>query len=99
MPGNPQFTQFSNTLRPLINQCEAIGKQITDGVLEPVLPVLPFGIMSNNKLQKAPVPGTVPGNPPDPQINTPAPSATKTPPSTKPSPSSSAPPRPPRGGN
>lgn len=95
MPGNPQFTQFSNTLRPLINQCEAIGKQITDGVLEPVLPVLPFGIMSNNKLQKAPVPGTVPGNP-DPQINTPAPSATKTP-STKPSPSSSAPR--PRGGN
>ncbi|MGP3708799.1 MCE family protein [Gordonia paraffinivorans] len=76
LPGNPQATQFSNTLRPLINQCEAVGKQITDGVLEPMLPVLPFGIMSGNKLQKYPVPGTVPGNP-DPQINTPAPSSAR----------------------
>lgn len=90
LPGNPQATQFSNTLRPLINQCEAVGKQITDGVLEPLLPVLPFGIMSNNKLQRAPVPGTVPGNP-DPALETPAASTPK------PTTTSSAPR--PRGGN
>ncbi|GAB98915.1 Mce family protein [Gordonia namibiensis NBRC 108229] len=101
LPGNPQATQFSNTLRPLISQCEALGKQITDGVLEPMLPVLPFGIMSNNKLQKAPVPGTVPGNP-DPELGSaattkPKPTTSKPKPTTsKPSPSST--PRP-RGGN
>lgn len=89
LPGNPQFTQFSDTLRPLITQCENIGKQIQRGVLEPVLPVLPFGIMSNNKLQRAPVPGTVPGNP-DPQIGDPSPSRSPAPSSTTPRP---------RGGN
>lgn len=67
MPGNPAFVQFSNTLRPLISQCEAIGMQIQKGVLEPLLPVLPFGIMSNNKLQKYPVPGTN-GSNPDPNL-------------------------------
>ncbi|QMU22824.1 MCE family protein [Gordonia rubripertincta] len=100
LPGNPQATQFSNTLRPLISQCEALGKQITDGVLEPLLPVLPFGIMSNNKLQKAPVPGTVPGNP-DPEIGTPS-SRTPAPPAARAPASSSTTksttPRP-RGGN
>lgn len=63
LPGNPQADQISDSLKPFINQCEQVGQQITDGVLEPVLPVLPFGIMSNNKLQKRPVPGTRPGNP------------------------------------
>ncbi|MCD2145463.1 MCE family protein [Gordonia paraffinivorans] len=103
LPGNPQAKQFSDALRPFVNQCQAVGKQITEGVLEPVLPVLPFGIMSNNKLQKYPVPGTVPGNP-DPKINTPTPApSTKSTPkpaprTTKtPAPSSSAPQ--PRGGN
>ena len=101
LPGNPQATQFSNTLRPLISQCEALGKQITDGVLEPLLPVLPFGIMSNNKLQRAPVPGTVPGNP-DPELGTPSSSRTPAPPAARAPASSSTTksttPRP-RGGN
>ncbi|GAB41572.1 MCE family protein [Gordonia sputi] len=82
LPGNPAADQFSDTLKPFINQCKTIGKQITNDVLTPILPVLPFGIMSNNKLQKYPVPGTVPGTP-DPQAN-PGP-ATKTPASAKPS--------------
>lgn len=101
LPGNPQATQFSNTLRPLISQCEALGKQITDGVLEPLLPVLPFGIMSNNKLQRAPVPGTVPGNP-DPELGTPSSSRAPAPPAARAPASSSTTksttPRP-RGGN
>lgn len=82
MPGNPAFVQFSNTLRPLISQCEAIGMQIQRKVLEPLLPVLPFGIMSNNKLQKYPVPGTQ-GSNPDPNLQV-GPSATGKPsPTTK----------------
>ena len=80
LPGNPAADQISDSLKPFINQCAAIGKQITNNVLTPILPVLPFGIMSNNKLQKYPVPGTVPGTP-DPQANpgpaTPAPSSAK----------------------
>ena len=97
LPGNPAFVQFSNTLRPFISQCENIGKQIQKGVLEPLLPVLPFGIMSNNKLQRYPVPGTRPGNP-DPNLQSP-------PASTRPSsrPASTTPRTPasttPRGGN
>lgn len=80
MPGNPAFVQFSNTLRPLISQCEAIGMQIQRKVLEPLLPVLPFGIMSNNKLQKYPVPGSQ-GSNPDPNLEV-GPSATRKPSST-----------------
>lgn len=67
LPGNPAATQFSTTLAPLINQCVNLGQQIEKGVLEPVLPVLPFGIMSGDKLQQNPVPGAVPGNP-DPRL-------------------------------
>ena len=89
LPGNPAADQFSDTLKPFINQCKTIGKQITNNVLTPILPVLPFGIMSNNKLQRAPVPGTVPGNP-DPEIGNP--------PSERAPASSSTTPRP-RGGN
>ncbi|GAB20292.1 Mce family protein [Gordonia effusa NBRC 100432] len=98
MPGNPAFTQFSNTLRPLISQCEAIGQQINKGVLQPLLPVLPFGIMSNDKTQRYPVPGTR-GSNPDPSLKvgpgspkTPSASTTKAPTSTTPKPSQ-------RGGN
>ncbi|MGV9826372.1 MULTISPECIES: MCE family protein [unclassified Gordonia (in: high G+C Gram-positive bacteria)] len=97
LPGNPAADQFSDTLKPLINACAGIAGQITEGVLEPLLPVLPFGIMSNNKLQRYPVPGTVPGTP-DPQLN-PGPATTPKP-SAAPKPSAS--PKPsaqPRGGN
>ncbi|MFT4043344.1 MAG: MCE family protein [Gordonia sp. (in: high G+C Gram-positive bacteria)] len=67
LPGNRAADQFSNTLRPLINQCTGVAKQITNGVLNPVLPVLPFGIMSNDKLQRRPAPGTTSGKP-DPKL-------------------------------
>lgn len=72
LPGNPAFDQFSDTLKPLINQCEGVADQIQSGVLEPLLPVLPFGIMSNNKLQQLPVPGTVPPNNQRPGASAPA---------------------------
>ncbi|NMO04654.1 MCE family protein [Gordonia sp. TBRC 11910] len=77
MPGNPSFVQFSNAIRPFLSQCEAIGTQIQKGVLEPVLPVLPFGIMSNDKTQKYPVPGTR-GSNPDPNLKV-GPGSTKAP--------------------
>ena len=67
LPGNPMAEQFSKTLRPLVDNCRAVGKQINDGVLEPMLPILPFGIMSAEKEQRAPVPGTNSGNP-DPRL-------------------------------
>ena len=63
LPGDPAAVQFSTQLAPLVEGCKEIGEQITDGVLEPLLPVLPFGIMSGNKLQQFPAPGTVPGIP------------------------------------
>lgn len=67
LPGNPMAVDFSRKLAPLVNGCKDIGKQITEGVLEPVLPVLPFGILSGNKEQKYPAPGTNSGNP-DPKL-------------------------------
>lgn len=82
-PGNPAMVQFSNTLRPLINQCENLGMQIQKG-LDPLLPVLPFGIMSNNKLQRNPAPGAVPGNP-DPNLRV-GPDAPRKPSTQKPTP-------------
>ncbi|ROZ85770.1 MCE family protein [Gordonia sp. OPL2] len=83
LPGNPAAKQFSTTLSPLISQCERIGGEIQRGVLEPLLPVLPFGIMSNNKLQRYPSPGTSQGNP-DPQLQSP-PNSSQQRPSSKPS--------------
>ncbi|GAB05953.1 MCE family protein [Gordonia amarae] len=67
MPGDPAAKQWSATMRPLVQNCSKVAKQITKGVLEPTLPILPFGIMSNDKLQQKPAPGTTPGNS-DPQL-------------------------------
>lgn len=67
MPGNPLAIDFSKKMAPLINSCEKVGKQVTEGVLEPMLPILPFGILSSKKLQKDPAPGTSSGNP-DPRL-------------------------------
>ncbi|MGB3301203.1 MCE family protein [Gordonia sp. (in: high G+C Gram-positive bacteria)] len=67
LPGNPMAVDFSRKMAPLVNGCEGLANQVTKGVLEPMLPVLPFGIMSGNKEQKYPAPGTVPGNP-DPKL-------------------------------
>lgn len=63
LPGNPLAKDFSNKMRPLVDSCLEIGEQIQDGVLQPMLPILPFGIMSNKKLQRMLPPGSVPGNP------------------------------------
>jgi len=67
MPGNPLAIDFSKKMAPLIDNCRKVGKQVTDGVLEPMLPILPFAIMSGKKLQKDPTPGSSPGNP-DPRL-------------------------------
>ncbi|GAA2064820.1 MCE family protein [Williamsia deligens] len=62
-PGDPAFTQFSSTLRPILNQCSNITDQINKGITTPTLN-LPFGIMStDNQQRRGPVPGTVPGTP------------------------------------
>ena len=62
-PGDPAFTQFSNTLRPLLDQCGNITDQINKGITTPTLN-RPFGIMSGeNQQRRGPVPGTRPGTP------------------------------------
>lgn len=63
LPGNPQAKDFSRKLAPLIDNCMAVGEQIQNDVLEPILPILPFGIMSGKKLQEMYHPGQNPGNP------------------------------------
>ncbi|GAC79231.1 MULTISPECIES: MCE family protein [Gordonia] len=67
MPGNPLAIDFSKKMAPLINGCKDLSKQITSGVLEPMLPILPFGILSAKKQQQNPAPGTNSGNP-DPRL-------------------------------
>lgn len=62
-PGDPAFRQFSNTLRPILNQCANITSQIDEGIKTPTLN-LPFGILStDNQQRRGAVPGTVPGTP------------------------------------
>lgn len=62
-PGDPAFVQFSNTLRPILNQCANITSQIDQGIKTPTLN-LPFGILStDNQQRRGAVPGTVPGTP------------------------------------
>ncbi|MFZ2511222.1 MAG: MCE family protein [Gordonia sp. (in: high G+C Gram-positive bacteria)] len=63
LPGNPLAVDFSNKLRPLVDHCLELGEQIQNDVLEPLLPILPFGLMSNRKLQNMLPPGSVPGVP------------------------------------
>ncbi|WP_026917347.1 MCE family protein [Gordonia shandongensis] len=63
LPGNPLAKDFSKKMRPVLDNCKGVAKQITDGVLEPTLPILPFGLLSGKKQQKHPAPGTNPGNP------------------------------------
>ncbi|SLJ83114.1 Uncharacterised protein [Mycobacteroides abscessus subsp. abscessus] len=51
-------------MRPVLDHCKEITDQITAGVQTPTL-ILPFGILSGENQQRAPVPGTVPGTPSD----------------------------------
>jgi hypothetical protein len=67
MPGNPLAIDFSKKMAPLIDGCKSLTKQINDGVLEPMLPILPFGLLSAKKQQQNPAPGTNSGNP-DPRL-------------------------------
>ncbi|MEV0249129.1 MCE family protein [Nocardia sp. NPDC050712] len=64
MPGDPEFEAVGRQMRPIIEHCREIADQITAGVETPSL-ILPFGILSNENQQRAPVPGTVPGLPSD----------------------------------
>lgn len=59
-PGDPQFDKLAHEMRPLIDACGQIKDQITNGIKTPTL-ILPLGILSADNMQKAPVPGTVPG--------------------------------------
>ncbi|MEU7764141.1 MCE family protein [Nocardia sp. NPDC049190] len=64
MPGDPEFEALGRQMRPLLEHCKEITDQITAGVQTPTL-ILPFGILSGENQQRAPVPGTVPGTPSD----------------------------------
>ncbi|WP_433198770.1 MCE family protein [Nocardia sp. CA-107356] len=64
MPGDPKFEAIGKQMRPILDHCKQITDQITAGVQTPTLN-LPFGILSNENEQRAPVPGTVPGTPSD----------------------------------
>ncbi|WP_282776688.1 MULTISPECIES: MCE family protein [unclassified Nocardia] len=61
MPGNPTFDEVSRQLRPLLDHCATIADSLAAAVKSPM--ILPFGILSNENLQRDPVPGTVPGTP------------------------------------
>ncbi len=61
-PGDPKFDAISRQMRPILDRCKAITDQIKAGVVTPTLN-LPFGILSGENQQRAPVPGTVPGTP------------------------------------
>jgi phospholipid/cholesterol/gamma-HCH transport system substrate-binding protein len=64
MPGDPKFEALGKQMRPILDHCKEISDQITAGVKTPTL-ILPFGILSGENEQRAPVPGTVPGTPSD----------------------------------
>ncbi len=71
-PGDPKFEAISHQLGPILNQCRNITDQIRAGVVTPSL-ILPFGVLSGENQEHAPVPGTVPGIPSNekPQSQTP----------------------------
>lgn len=61
VPGDPRFEALGAQMQPLLDQCERVTSQITEGLKTPTL-TLPFGIMSAENIQSRVVPGTVPGN-------------------------------------
>ncbi len=61
-PGDPKFEALGRQMRPILDHCKELSDQITAGVKTPSL-ILPFGILSGENEQRAPVPGTVPGTP------------------------------------
>ncbi|RJO77177.1 MCE family protein [Nocardia panacis] len=63
-PGDPKFEAIGRQMRPILDHCKEITDQITAGVKTPTL-ILPFGLLSGENEQRAPVPGTVGGTPSD----------------------------------
>ncbi|RMI30924.1 MCE family protein [Nocardia stercoris] len=63
-PGDPQFEALGKQMRPIIDNCKNITGAVTAAVQSPTL-ILPFGVLSNENIQRNPVPGTVPGTPSD----------------------------------
>ena len=95
MPGTQPFLEWQHKMAPIISHCTDIAAQIKAGT-SPMLPVLPLGIMSNDKTQRYAVPGTRPGRP-DPGMSVPQPTTPnpQTPRPSTPKPSQA----PERGGN
>ncbi|MFZ2174850.1 MAG: MCE family protein [Rhodococcus sp. (in: high G+C Gram-positive bacteria)] len=60
VPGDPRFEQLGRQMQPLIDNCANVTSQITQSAKSPS-PVLPFGIMSADNIQRTVTPGTVPG--------------------------------------
>lgn len=56
-PGDPAFDAIGTQLQPILDHCATITGQITAGVKTPTL-ILPFGILSADNQQRAPIPGT-----------------------------------------
>ncbi len=71
MPGSKPFVEWQHKMAPIISHCTDVANQIVAGT-SPMLPVLPFGIMSNDKTQRYAVPGTRRGRQ-DPGMVLPAP--------------------------
>ncbi|MFT3900967.1 MAG: MCE family protein [Gordonia sp. (in: high G+C Gram-positive bacteria)] len=104
MPGTQPFLEWQRKVAPIISHCSDLARQVEKGI-SPHLPVLPFGIMSNDKTQKYSVPGTRRGRQDPglmlPQQTTPAPlpprKRTPKPSATRPAnPSATVPSTPPR---
>ena len=73
MPGTQPFLEWQHKMAPIISHCTDIANQVVAGT-SPLLPVLPFGIMSNDKTQRYVVPGTRPGRK-DPGLMLPTPTS------------------------
>ena len=72
MPGTQPFLEWQHKMAPIISHCTDIANQVVAGTSP--APVLPFGIMSNDKTQRYVVPGTRPGRK-DPGLMLPTPTS------------------------
>lgn len=70
LPGNPAYDQYRRIVAPIINQCQAVAGQIRDNVLTPLIPALPFGLLSGTRIQSTPAPNPYKTVPPATQPQT-----------------------------
>lgn len=75
-PGDPKFEAIGRQMGPILNQCKNLTDQLKAGVETPSL-ILPFGILSGDNEQRAPVPGTRPGTPSNQQPSSQKPGGTR----------------------